>query len=106
MTTYLVTASFSPEGVRGLLKEGGTSRRATIGEMIRGLGGTLEGFYFAFGKNDVYAIAQLPDNATAAAVSLAINATGAVHSSVVVLITPEEIDAATKKTVGYRAPGV
>lgn len=73
--------------------------------MIGNLGGTLETFYFAFGADDVYAIAQLPDNVTAAAVSLAVTAAGAAHSSVVVLLTPEEVDAATKKTVAYRAPG-
>jgi uncharacterized protein with GYD domain len=105
MTRYLIRASYTAEGVRGLLKDGGSSRRAAVDEMIKGLGGVPEGFYFAFGEDDVYAIAQLPDNATAAAVSLAITASGAVTANVVVLLTPEEVDAATKKTVAYRAPG-
>jgi uncharacterized protein with GYD domain len=73
--------------------------------MIKGLGGSLEGFYYAFGEDDVYAIAELPDNVTAAAVSLAVSAAGAARSNVVVLLTPEEVDAATRKSVGYRAPG-
>jgi uncharacterized protein with GYD domain len=105
MTRYLIQASYTAEGVRGLLKDGGSDRRAAVAKMIEGLGGVSECFYFAFGENDVYAIAQLPDNATAAAVSLAITATGAVTTNVVVLLTPEEIDEAAKKTVAYRAPG-
>jgi len=105
MTRYLIQASYTAEGVRGLLKDGGSSRRAAVDKMIEGLGGVSECFYFAFGENDVYAIAQLPDNATAAAVSLAITASGAVTSNVVVLLTPEEVDEAARKTVAYRAPG-
>ena len=105
MTRYLIQASYTAEGVRGLLKDGGSSRRAAVAKMIEGLGGVSESFYYAFGENDVYAIAQLPDNATAAAVSLAIAASGAVTSKIVVLLTPEEVDEAAKKTVAYRAPG-
>jgi uncharacterized protein with GYD domain len=105
MTRYLIRASYTAEGVRGLLKDGGSSRRAAVDKMIQALGGVAECFYFAFGENDVYAIAQLPDNAAAAAVSLAITASGAVTSNVVVLLTPEEVDEAAEKTVAYRAPG-
>jgi uncharacterized protein with GYD domain len=105
MTSYLLRVSYTAEGVRGVLKEGGSSRRAMVDGMIKGLGGTLESFYYAFGQDDVYAIAKLPDNVTAAAVSLAVSAAGAARSNVVVLLTPEEVDAATKKTVAYRAPG-
>jgi len=105
MTRYLLRVSYTTDGVRGLLKEGGSSRRAMVDGMIGGLGGTLEAFYYAFGPDDVYVIAELPDNVTAAAVSLAVTAAGAARSSVVVLLSPEEVDAATKKTVAYRAPG-
>ena len=69
------------------------------------MGGTLEAFYFGFGKHDVYVLADLPDNATAAALSLAVSASGAVQASTVVLMTPAEVDEATKKTVDYRPPG-
>jgi uncharacterized protein with GYD domain len=105
MTRYLLRVSYTAEGVRGVLKEGGSSRRALVDGMIKGLGGVLDGFYYAFGEDDVYAIAQLPDNVTAAAVSLAVSAAGTARSNVVVLLTPEEVDAATKKSVAYRAPG-
>jgi uncharacterized protein with GYD domain len=105
MTSYLLHVSYTAEGVRGVLKEGGSSRRTMVDAMVKGLGGTLESFYYAFGPDDVYAIAQLPDNVTAAAITLAVSAGGGARSNVVVLLTPEEVDAATKKTVAYRAPG-
>jgi uncharacterized protein with GYD domain len=88
-----------------VLKEGGSSRRAVVDQVARGLGGSVEAFYFAFGDDDAYVIMDFPDNASAAAVSMAVSASGAVSSSITVLLTPEEIDAASKKSVTYRAPG-
>lgn len=105
MATYLLQVSYTTDGLKGVLKEGGSSRRTMVDGMVKSLGGTLESFYYAFGDDDVYATVQLPDNVTAAAVSLAVSASGAARSKVVVLLTPEELDAATKKSVGYRAPG-
>ena len=105
MATYLLQVSYTTDGLKGVLREGGSSRRTMVDGMVKSLGGTLESFYYAFGDDDVYATAQLPDNVTAAAVSLAVSASGAARSKVVVLLTPEELDAATKKSVGYRAPG-
>ena len=105
MPRYLFQASYSVDGVRGILKEGGSSRRATIEQVLGELGGTLEAFYFAFGDDDVYAIAELPDHATAAAVSLTVAGSGAVRLKTVVLLGPEEIDAATQKSISYRPPG-
>lgn len=105
MAKYLVQASYTREGVQGLLKEGGTSRRRAIEQLLKGLGATLEAFYFAFGDNDVVTIVDGPDNVTTAAVMLAINASGAVTTKTTVLLTPEEIDAATKKSISFRPPG-
>jgi uncharacterized protein with GYD domain len=105
MAKYLVQASFTSTGAKGLQNEGGTSRKQTLEKLIADMGGTLEAFYFGFGSHDVYVLADLPDNATAAALSLAVNASGAVQLSTVVLMTPAEIDEATKKTVAYRPPG-
>lgn len=105
MAKYLVRASYTTDGVRAVLKEGGNSRRDAVQGLIEGLGGSLEAFYFAFGDDDVCAIIDLPDNASAAAASLAVSATGATRSKVTVLLTPDEVDDATKKTVSYRAPG-
>jgi hypothetical protein len=73
--------------------------------MLKSLGANLETFYFAFGDSDAYVISEGPDNITAAAISLTISATGTVNTKTVVLLTPEEIDLASKKTVPFRAPG-
>jgi len=105
MPKYLTVASFTAEGAKGLLKEGGTARRAAVEKMIKGLGGKLEGFYFAFGDNDAYTISDGLDNAGAAALSLAVCASGAVRTKTIVLLTPEEMDQASKKSVKYRPPG-
>jgi uncharacterized protein with GYD domain len=105
MGKYLFEASYTLDGVRGLVREGGTSRRAAVEKAIGGLGGSIEAFYYCFGDDDVVVIADAPDNVSAAAASLAIAASGAVSIKTTVLLTPEEIDAATKVTVGYRPPG-
>jgi uncharacterized protein with GYD domain len=105
MPKYLTVVSYTAEGTKGLLKEGGTARRAVVEKMMKSLGGKLESFYFAFGDDDVFVITEAPDNVTAAAVSLAVSASGAVRSKTVVLLTPEEIDQASKKTVEFRPPG-
>ncbi len=105
MAKYLIQASYAGEGLKGLLKEGGSSRRAAVETVIKGMGGTLESFYYAFGEYDVVGVVEFPDNETAAAFSLAINASGAVKAKTTVLMTTEEVDEAVKKTVNYRPPG-
>jgi uncharacterized protein with GYD domain len=101
-----VKASYSVEGTKGLLKSGGgTARRAAVQEMMRGLGGEVECFYYALGDDDVYVIIDAPDNSTIAAVSLAVNAAGGASVKTVALLTAEEIDQAAKKPVRYRPPG-
>lgn len=105
MPKYLVEATYTLEGVKGFLKEGGSKRREAVEAAIKSAGGKLEAFYFAFGEPDALAILDLPDNSTAAAASLAFNATGAVRLKTVVLLTPEEMDQANKKSVNYRPPG-
>ena len=105
MAKYLIQGSYTQSGVQGLVKEGGTGRQDAIGKLLADLGGSLEGFYFAFGDDDVYVIAEVPDNTTAAAISLAVGAAGAVNIKTTVLLTPEEMDRATKQTVAYRPPG-
>jgi len=105
MPTYLWHASYTADGTKGLLKDGGSKRRATVQQMVENAGGRLHAFYYAFGEADVYGIAEFPDHATAAALSLTINASGAVNLRTTVLVTPEEIDAAAKKSVTYRPPG-
>jgi len=105
MPKYLIQANYTNAGVSGLLKEGGTKRRAIVEEMFKSMGGTLETFYFAFGDTDVYVIGDLPDNAAATALALRVNAAGAASCKTTVLITPQEVDEAVKKPVTYQAPG-
>ena len=105
MAKYLIQGSYAGEGVKGLLKEGGSGRRAAIKKLIGSVGGKVEAFYYAFGDTDVFVIVDLPDNVTAAALSMIVNAAGAVSLKVTVLLTAEEIDEATQKTVNYRPPG-
>ena len=105
MPKYLIQASYMPEGAKGLLKEGGSKRRAAAEQALKAAGGKVEAFYFAFGDVDVFVIVDAPDNASVSAASLAISATGAVRLKTVVLLTPEELDQAAKKKVPFRAPG-
>jgi uncharacterized protein with GYD domain len=102
---FMIKASYTSEGARGLLKEGGTGRRAAIQKLIEGIGGKVEAFYYAYGEDDAYVITDVPDTTSGLAISLAVNASGAVRLSTIPLITPEEIDAACKKSLTYRAPG-
>jgi uncharacterized protein with GYD domain len=105
MPKFLWQASYTSEGVQGVLKDGGTGRRAAIEKLVQGLGGRLEAFYFAFGSDDVIVVADLPDQRSAAAVGLTVNAQGRTQLKTTVLLTPEEIDEAVKTSVDYRPPG-
>ena len=105
MPKYLIEASYTSDGEKGLLKDGGSKRRQAAEQAVKNAGGRLEAFYFAFGDRDAYIIMDAPDHASVAATSVAINASGAVHTKTVVLLTPEEIDQAVKKNVNYTPPG-
>ena len=105
MPKYLIKVSYSQQGVQGLLKEGGTARKQVVEKLTKGLGGNLESFYYAFGENDVYFICEVPDEATMTAIALTVAASGSANISTTVLIDPETIDEATKKTINYLPPG-
>ena len=105
MPKFLIQASYTPEGAKGVQSAGGTSRREAIEQVAESVGGRLESFYFAFGDYDAYVVVDLPDNESAAAVALAANAAGGASTKTVVLLTPEEVDAAAKRSVDYRPPG-
>ena len=105
MPKFLIQASYTDAGVKGLQSAGGSSRRDAVSEALQGVGGSLESFHFAFGDDDAYVIAELPDNEAAAAVALTVNASGGATTKTIVLLTPEEVDAAAKRSVSYRAPG-
>ena len=105
MPKYLAEVSYTREGVKGVQKEGGSSRRDAVAKVAESVGGTMESFYFAFGEHDAYVIFDVPDNERAAAVALTVNAAGGATVKTAVLLTPEEVDAAAKRSVEYRPPG-
>jgi uncharacterized protein with GYD domain len=105
MAKYMIHANYVGEGIKGLLKEGGSSRRDAIDKLLASVGGKVESFYYAFGDTDAYVIVDAPDNVTTASVALTVAASGVVTLKTTVLMTPEEIDQATKKSPAYRAPG-
>ena len=105
MKKYLIRASYNANGTKGLIEDGGSKRKSEIQKMLEGMGGKLESFYYAFGEHDAYVIIELPDDISAAAVGLRVNSSGMVSVSTTVLLSPEDIDKASKKSVSYRAPG-
>ncbi|HXY40024.1 MAG TPA: GYD domain-containing protein [Vicinamibacteria bacterium] len=105
MARFLIQATYTASGAKGLTKDGGSGRRSAVDKALGALGGKLESFYFALGATDAFVLIDVPDAVTAVALSLAVNASGAVRSSITPLLTVEEMDAACKKTVAYRAPG-
>jgi uncharacterized protein with GYD domain len=105
MGKYLIQGSYTAEGIKGVLKEGGTGRREAVSAALKSLGGKIESMYYAFGDTDVYVIVEAPDNVTAAALAMGVSATGTVGIKTTVLLTVEEIDQAGKKTLSYRPAG-
>ena len=105
MPMYLIQGSYTQEGVKGVRSGGGSRRRDAVAHLAESVGGRIESFYFALGDDDVHVIAELPDNEAAAAIALTVNASGAVNIKTVVLLTPEEVDAAAQRSVDYQPPG-
>jgi uncharacterized protein with GYD domain len=105
MPKFLIAATYNVDGIKGLVKDGGSKRREAAKTAIKSVGGKMESFYFAFGGTDAFVILDAPDNTAAAAASAAINASGLVKTQTVVLLTAEEMDKAVKKHVKYKAPG-
>lgn len=105
MPKYLLMVSYTAEGAKGLLKDGGAKRRQAAEAALKSVGATMECFYFAFGEHDVYTIVDAPDNAAIAAASITIGSAGAAHLTTVPLLTTDEIDQATKKGATYTPPG-
>jgi uncharacterized protein with GYD domain len=106
MPKYLVSARYTaPEGVKGLIADGGSARAAAVNALVAAVGGKVEAFYYAFGEVDAYAIIDMPDAVSGIATSLAVNASGLATVSVTELFAPEQIDAAKAKIPAYDAPG-
>jgi uncharacterized protein with GYD domain len=105
MAKYLFQGSYTPEGFQGLMQEGGSQRVEAAKEALGSVGGKLDAFYFSFGKDDFHIIVDLPDHVSATAVSFVGNVSGTFNIRTTVLLTPEEVDEAVKKSVEFRPPG-
>ena len=105
MARFMFKVCYTKEGMQGVVKEGAVGRRATIEKMAAEMGGSITSFDFAFGDTDVYVIAEMPDQVTAAAVATAVSASGAGSIETVVLLSADDVDRAIAKNVPYRAPG-
>ena len=105
MAKFLMQVSLTQDGAKGLAKDGGSKRKQAAEQFFKSVGGTVEAFYYAFGETDVFAIVDFPDNVSAAAISLAGNGAGQANVKATVLITPEEMDQAAKKSQALRPPG-
>lgn len=104
MPKFLIQATYTSEGTKGLLKEGASGRRAAVDQVVTALGGKVESVYFAFGEDDIVLIIDLPDPVSMAAISLTVKASGALHTRATPLLTVEEIDEAARRQVPFRAP--
>lgn len=105
MSKYLIQVNYVGEGIKGLLKDGGSKRRAVVDKLFKSMGGTIESFYYAFGETDLFIIGDFPNHAAVAAALLTVTSTGTVTCKTTVLLTPEEMDEAAKKTPTYSPPG-
>jgi len=105
MQKFLVQVKYTADGTKGVLKDGGSGRRAAVEEFMASLGGKLEAFYFALGEDDAFLIVDLPDTQSALAVAMSVRASGAIHSKMTPLIPLEEVDRAVELHARYRPPG-
>ena len=105
MPKFLIQLSYTAEGAKGVLKDGGTGRRKAATDVLAQYNGSIEAFYFAFGADDAVLIVDVPDHETMAAIAMTVSATGTIRTRATVLLTPEQIDEAAKKHVTFRAPG-
>jgi uncharacterized protein with GYD domain len=105
MPKYLLQASYTLDGVKGVLAKGGTARKSAVQAAAKSAGGTIESFYFAFGSTDVFVIADLPNDVAAAALVMQVSAGGGAKVKTTTLLSPEEIDQAAAADVSYLSPG-
>ncbi len=105
MSKYMWKVSYSQQGIQGVVSQGAQDRVEQIGKMVAANGGTLEGFYFAFGDTDAYVIADMPSDTATAAISIAVASTGTAGIETVKLLTPAEVDEARGIKTGYVPPG-
>ena len=106
MSKYMIKASYSPEGIKGVMAKGGNARKDAIEKLVSGVGGTMESLYFAFGGDDVYVVVDAPSHEAMAAVAGTVSSSGALSGyQTVVLLTADQLDAAAGMSVDYQPPG-
>ncbi len=105
MPKYLIQASYTAEGLKGLQKDKASGRRSAIAQAVEGIGGRLEAIYYGLGEDDVFVIVDAPNTGAVAALSIAVSASGLARTRTTALMTVEEVDQALAKSVSYRAPG-
>jgi uncharacterized protein with GYD domain len=105
MAKYMFHGSFSQTGLQGLMKEGGSARHKAVQDLAKSLGGSMESYYFAFGKDSYYIVCDLPSDEAASALSLVVNVSGAATNTTTKLLTAQQVDAAVKMSPSYRPPG-
>jgi uncharacterized protein with GYD domain len=105
MAKFLIEASYTADGLKGLKKDTAAGRRKAIDNAAKKLGGRLESMHFALGQYDVIAVLELPNTVSAAAVALAAGSSGLVRPKTTALLTVEETDQALAMKTSYKAPG-
>ena len=105
MAKFLIQASYSAEGLRGLQKDKATGRREAVAKLMESAGGKLDALYFCLGQDDIVCICDAPNTEAMTALAIAVSATGFVRTRTTPLLTVEETDSALAKSVTYRAPG-
>ncbi len=105
MPKFLVEATYTAEGHKGLARDKASGRKAAIAQAVKKLGGKLDAIYFCLGESDVILIVDMPDHVSAAALSSAACASGMARTKTTILLTVAEADDALSKPVAYRAPG-
>jgi uncharacterized protein with GYD domain len=105
MPKYMFQARYTAEGAKGILAAGGSARRSAVEKACASVNGKLESYYFAFGGVDAFVVAELPDDVAAAALSMAVGASGGASTMTVKLLSVEDMDKASKVAVAYRPPG-
>ena len=105
MPKFLFRASYTAAGAAGVLKDGGSGRAKAVESLAKSVGGSIESMYWALGADDFFCIAELPDTAAAAALSLTVGASGAASITTTQLLTAADVDDIVSRRVEYRPPG-
>lgn len=104
MPSYLVQISYTTGSMAALLKKP-QNRVAVVSKSVEKLGGKVEGGWITFGDYDVAVVLDMPDNVSAAALSMAFSAGGGCKCvKTTPMISMDDSVAAMKKAAacGYK----